>query len=461
MTKQTEDEGAKPLVKGALYGGERPLADLLRTQCDQCYCQSIVPKYFQDLKGETLCPRCYPARTNRSLFWSYLYLLGAAVFWAALVGNGEGGFAIFFVVNVALAFLLLHLLILPHELLHAGTAWLLGGQVFAIQIGLGLQVWKVRWQGVIFSLHRYLLMGFCAFGFPDRRWIRLRFALATLMPLLGHLLLAIWLWPHLRWGTVWSTLAWPEMLMIVNGFLLVANLFPWRGSRPTGGTDGMQLLSIITGKISADDIHASYFFLRAGLDMEQLKSADGLAATEEGLALYPEHPLLRSNWLAQSLLAERFDGLLPALLDKIEHPSPEPFVQALDLNNLAWSIFRLHQKGRLAETGFTLAQGLEYATWAYAMIPWQPEFEGTYGALLLVTGEAEKAIWHTKAAAKEQTLAENCAANLALAAVGHHRLGQEEQASSLLAQAQALNTDSEQIPWAVGEMEKVTTGDFA
>ena len=433
------------------YGKGVPLDERPRTRCDQCGSLSIDSTFFQELNGQTLCPRCYPAGSNRTLLWLFLGLLGLALLWAARVGNGEGGFALYFVLNVALALLLLELLILPHELLHAGVGLLLGGEIFLIQIGLGPVVRQGRWGNTQIAVHRYPLMGLCALSFRERRWIRLRFGLSILAPLVGHLLLALWLWPRLHWDSIWTGWAWPEMLMIVNGFLLVVNLLPLGAgsSNPTGGTDGKQLLWLTTGKRSGEEIHAAYYVMKAGLDTEQLKSEAGWALTQEGLALYPDNPLLRSVRLVQSLLAERFEGLLPALEEKVQEASSLSVVRALDLNNLAWAIFRLHQLGRLEGSGASIGDGMEYAAWAYAIFPWQPEIEGTYGALLLATGDAERAIWHLKAAAKEQTVAGNRAATLALAAVGHHRLGQTDEAQSLRAQAQALNADRDQSPWAV------------
>jgi hypothetical protein len=127
----------------------------------------------------------------------------------------------------------------------------------------------------------------------------------------------------------------------------------------------------------------------------------------------------------------------------------EPILQAIDLNNAAWSILMLSRMRQLEGTAYSLDQGKEYAAWAFAMLPWMAAIEGTWAAYLLETDETEEGIIHALAAARHHEMAEHRATNLAYAAVGHYGLGQHDQARTLLAQAQALSPAGQQVRWAI------------
>lgn len=454
MTVETKAASKASSGEDIFYAPGRDSADLYHICCDECGTLAICSKYHRELKKRTLCPRCYPAVSSNSVFWLYLSLLGGAAIWALPLGDRATGYPFFLIFNVALCILFVHLLILPHELLHAISARLLRGEVFAIFVGIGPPLWQGKWRGVTLSLRRYLIMGLCFFAFADKNRSRLRYGLAVAAPLVGHLLLAIWLWPQLRWGGVPWGWSWREMLMVANGFLLVINLYPFHVDGSALGTDGLKLLSLATGKLDIDELHTNSFFVRIAAKTEAEEIEAALALNEEGLALYPEHALLRSNWLALTVMAERFEAGLPGLLDKIEHPEPEPYLHAQDLNNAAWGIFRLHQMGKLAESSYSLAQALSYAKWAYAMIPWHPSLQGTYAAMLLETGETDQAIWHAQQAAEAHESPRYRATNLALAAVGYHRRGDGEQAQRLLTQAETLAAEDVQIQWAKKQLSK-------
>jgi hypothetical protein len=445
-----------------LYGAGLSLETLDRTLCGRCGSSAILGQYYRRQRRLYLCPRCLPGASNRNLLWAYLFLLASVLWSAALVGNLQGGFATIFVVNALLAVTLVHLLIAPHELIHAAVTRLLGGDVFALHFGVGTPLWTGRWRGVQLFLRQFPVMGMCVFGFPQPERIRLRYGLVTAAPLVGHLLLALWLWPQLNWASVWTEFAWREMLMFANGLLLITNLFPHRNNGAALGTDGLKLWQLITGKISAQEIHALYFAIAAGEKFQTQEGETGLAIADRGLALYPEHGILHSNRLGLLLLAHRYEEALSLIMAKLDGAYPDPAVQALDLNNAAWSILMLARAGRLKGSGYTLAQGKEYAEWAFAMLPWMAAVEGTWAAYLVETGDPEQGIVHALAAAKHQEMAEYRATNLAHAAVGHHRLGRHDQARTLLAQAQALAPEGQQVRWAAGviQVRSESAGDF-
>jgi hypothetical protein len=188
----TVDTKAASTVWGEdwFYAPGRNPEDLSRIHCGECGSPAICSKYHREHQKRFLCPRCYPAVSNNTMLWLYVLILIAAVIWAAPLGDHDTGYPFFLILNVALCILFFHLLILPHELLHAVTARLLGGEVLAIFVGMGPPLWQRTWRDLTLSLRRYLIMGFCALGFVDNHRIRLRYGLSVAAPLVGHLLLA-------------------------------------------------------------------------------------------------------------------------------------------------------------------------------------------------------------------------------------------------------------------------------
>ena len=72
-------------------------------------------------------------------------------------------------------------------------------------------------------------------------------------------------------------------------------------------------------------------------------------------------------------------------------------------------------------------------------MPWDANIEGTLGAVLVETGAVEAGLRHLEAAGIIYDTPSSQASNLAWRALGHHRLGQAEQAQALLQQATRLD----------------------
>ena len=436
-------------------------------RCSRCGSFSTLGRYYlRTAAGQEFCPRCVLQGQQRDLRRS-LWVMAAAAAIAALVlllvGPAESAL-LWLLGNLPLLILFSYLLIIPHELAHAGMALLLGGHVMEVRLGVGQILWERRWRGRRLSLCRYPLGGFCVLGFPSLQGIRARHTLTVASgPLftvaLGLLLL---LQPGLSLDAWMTTLAWREALAAVCALQFAVNIFPRRLYLGPfeGYSDGRQLWRLLSGKESAALIHQRYFLAtgisaRLARDHEQAREA-----AAAGLALYPDSTMLQTLRAAVDLdmgrPAEALD-IFRAQLARLEAAPGLPDVsvtaetreatRALLMNNVAYAIVMgLPTPELLAEAGRLSEQ-------AYTLLPWQPSIEGTRGAVLVEQGRLALGIIHLQSACAHHDEPTAKASNLAHLALAHHRLGDAAQAAALLAAARALDARNSAVLRVQGQIE--------
>lgn len=434
--------------------------------CRHCGCRSILPQLFQKTWGGLLCPVCAAKRALRrnqviySIFLG-LILLNTVGLWLLTGRSGRFGIELLLILWLSL------LLLILHELSHAGMAWLLGGRIFGIHLGVGKLLLQ-RWLGN-FYLGVSLLpaSGLCFASFPQTSWPRLRYGLMVAAGPLFHLLLLLLLLPRTRAFLGIPTLGWLLTLFMLNAFMLALNLWPFlKVSTAAGiaGSDGSQLWRLLRGKLTAEQIYQGYYQLLATFALQQKRDDHALAEVEQGLARYPDNQILRNLHGYLLLRSDRLEASLAiwqALLDAPPAatltPETAPLLQAIHYNNYAW--VRLMRQREPAD----LTSATEYAERAFAMAPWLAPIRGTLAAVKIAGGDYATGIKLALAVAEEYkrehspVALESRGSTLATAALGYYRLGQTDESYSLLAQAKALAPQDLAVRQAVAEIEGTTT----
>jgi tetratricopeptide (TPR) repeat protein len=146
--------------------------------------------------------------------------------------------------------------------------------------------------------------------------------------------------------------------------------------------------------------------------------------------------------MASNKLGEQHQALklLEEAISTPDLPKPQ---QAFVLNNAAWLI--LLNKG-------DVAKAYDYARQAFGVIPWEPSFEGTLGSTLIEMGDIAQGISHVLRAYQNHPLQQNKATNLAYAAIGYYRLGNQQQAKEYLEKAIAIDVEADIVNDARQEM---------
>jgi tetratricopeptide (TPR) repeat protein len=195
------------------------------------------------------------------------------------------------------------------------------------------------------------------------------------------------------------------------------------------------------------------YLLRAGEYRQAMQTC------EAGLALYPGDSVL-DNIRAVALLEMEhhtealavFEELLTrvqqqgALEDAAMTRRSRESLEALLLNNVAYaSLLSLPESGMVQRA---VACGRQ----AFRMAPWMREIRGTWGATLVEAGDVEQGLKYLAEAAREAETPRARAANLAASAIGHHRLGREDDATRLFLQAEQLDPSAAIVKRARAEL---------
>lgn len=428
--------------------------------CAQCGCKSNLPNLFQRTLIGQLCPACAAKRafrTNRNIYLIFNLAAILVILYGALFGDSviELGLLVIFSSLISLISLVMH------ETFHAIAAWLVGGHVFGIHIGLGPPLIQ-RWASNFYlGVSPWPLSGVCFSAFPSKKWIRLRFAIYVLAGPLFHALVVALLWSNRskEWGSIAQL--WYNLFFNINVIMLVINLLPTTTVTTAMGSttsDGNKLLELLLNKLKPDSIHVQYFATSASFALQRKQNEQGLAKLEYGLVLYPKDELL--NHLHGYLLFQnnRFEECLPIwrTLVEAEQITPNPLMQAIHFNNYAWII--LMQKSEADHVDIAY----RYASQAFAMAPWLSFIRGTMATVLLEKGDLDAAINYAIEAAELQrqehspVSKENVASNLAVAALGYFRQGNFPMSTVYLEEAKVLALEDIMVQKALQEIEQNT-----
>ncbi len=424
--------------------------------CDRCGCTSTLPQLFRKSWGKQYCPACTIKRTilsNQILF----LVLGILLVLDLLHDGAIYGGLSWQAWSLPIGILIVALTLTLHELSHALMAKLLGGRVFGIQLGMGRQLFRRWFDNFYLSVSLFPVSGVCFAGFPTNEKLRLRYAIYISGGLLFHaavLLIAIPL--LMRTGNRYPFLDW---IIVLNGLTLFFNLLPRTVITAAGqsGSDGMLLWRLLTGKLTANELKRSYYRLAAFFAYQQERIDQVAVYIREGLLLDPSDDILEN--LRVFLLLKQENKLEEAytvwknMVESEELETMHVLQQALYYNNYAWATL-MHQP-----TPDSLQIAREYAEKAYQMAPWISVLKGTLAAVLVEQGEYQQGVEWALAVAKESEAEQspsrddNVASNLATAALGYYRLGDQETAVHHLQQAIALAPDELTVKKASAEIQ--------
>lgn len=375
--------------------------------CDGCGRKSPLAEAFQFKQNRLLCPRCRlkqppggkPAIWNHSLFW--VALLGGV----ALITYPTQNEYHFFTAGIFIISLLLPLVLFIHEAAHALTALVLGGKVYAFIIGQGDVLWQKQVGSCLFVVKRDFQNGMARFGFPARldSDIRWRYFIAIGAPLVLHLLIVlvgVQFFPIINTEQRYNP---GQLFVFTNLFMFILNAIP--------------RMATIEGWEHPTDGAILWRMVRGGYTVEELQFA---SLTNEAM-----------TWLQ----AGQKEAAAQAFEKMLAYPQLPPNGRGIVENNVAWILLLLNQA----------PVALEHARVAYALLPWHPAIEGTFGAVLVETNASEEGIYHLLEAEAYTVAAEHHASHFAHLALGYAQLGNRAESQRYWEQAIKLAPDYETI----------------
>lgn len=409
--------------------------------CNQCSCTSTLPELFRKSWQKRYCPACalkIEVRNTKILFVFLGIFLVLELVWDGLLY----GLASWETWSLMSILLISTLSLVLHELSHALVAWLLSGHVFGIHIGLGKQLFR-GWLGNFYlGVSLFPVSGLCYAGFPTEKRLRLRYAIYISGGLLFHLVVLLISIPLLmRTG---NRFPWLDWVIIINGLILLLNAWPRNIMTAAGrsGSDGMLIWRLLTGKLTAKELRQTYYRIAAYFAYLQEQPEQVGKYVSEGLKIDPTDGFLENLRVFHLLKDEnRLEDAYTAWKAIVESEAinaENGLQRAVYFNNYAWTAL-MHQPDH-----DSLQTARHFAEEAYSMAPWSPVIKGTLAAVFVEQGEYQQGIEWALAVAKEAenesslSQNENIASNLATAALGYARLGDNQLAAHLLQKAVSL-----------------------
>jgi tetratricopeptide (TPR) repeat protein len=449
-------------------------------RCSRCGSISTLPEAFRATRKGPLCPACQVRSQPRqhagllaTLSIILFFLLPALAWNAQFEVNAlvEGWapppilrWSPYLLWNPLLTLVLAALLVIPHELCHAAAALAARGKVLEVRVFEGPVRWQRRFRGTVVAVGSYPLTGHCIAVFPFLGRLKQRTLWLIAAGPLFNILAILALLPFYDGSRLAGEGAWVELLLIANAVLLISALFPYRASPggAVGLSDGLHLLNLASGKYSDADLHLSYLSTEAVHLLRSGRYEQALDLCERGLSAYPGSGVLE-NTKAVALLEmgehQQALAIFDELLARVQSPDPPvgpglnhralSLMEPLLWNNVAYTILVIKSDPQAPH------RAREYARRAFRMAPWVQAIRGTWGAVLIETGDVEEGLVHVSDAAREADTSRAKAANLAHAAIGYHRLGRADEATRLLGEARHLDPASIMVKRAEAELALV------
>jgi Tfp pilus assembly protein PilF len=356
---------------------------------------------------------------------------------------------------IRLPFLLINLALYPfawygalacYLLIHAVLAALLGGTVFGLHLGGGPILYETSVGKTLVYIHRYPTLSYFYTGFPQQPGAKIR---ALLLYSGGIVLLLVLLFLLARGidvSRLGTGLAVREVFLLAVLILTLATLPP--ASANVGGaqipSNTRLVIQLLRNQITEAQLHETYVILKSSFAISRRAYHEALTTCQEGLQVYPRHVMLTTNHGVSLLELDYHAEALQVFQEGEAAAAESPYIQAILWNNAGWTALLLDQ--------VDLAYG--YAQQAFALIPWEPSIQGTWGAVLVERGELNAGIEHLLRAFATHTLRRNRAINLAYAAIGYERLGDTQQAQAYLQRAMAIDSSAPLIHRARQELHQ-------
>ena len=401
---------------------------------------------------QAYCLRCISEeaqKSARNATWisvaASLVLGALAALFLSVQGEQSAGW---FLASLAFMIPFLVLSTIPHEMGHMLAARILRFEVFQVAFGFGECVWSGCFAGIPIVINKWPIGGITIAGGPDEKVIRLRRSVLSLGgPAVNVTMIAayFWLTASLRGAERPNLLtAAGTGFLWANIVILGINLAPHYIQTSLGRvpSDGLAFFSaLVAGPAKRKSWIEAYYAIGWHFARQRGDTESAVDWSEKGIAAVPD-----------SLALQMILGVMLIEAGKIE-PARDLFLALLR----AWKLdarTTLLVKNNVAYCDFLLERDLEeadrYSREAVQMLPWQPEFNSTRGAVLTVTGRSDEAVTFLHSAFQTQSDVRGRAETACILAIAYANVGLDHRAREYLELARELDPRAQLLERARG-----------
>lgn len=315
--------------------------------------------------------------------------LFAILFSAIMLFVGSTWVQLFsFIINISATYLLIRAKTIIHEAGHLLGARAVGGIPKRMVLGIGHETYRTELFGIKIILNSILTGGYAMAILDNQSNIKLRYFVYIFGGVLLNVLIALLFYfllgfdPKFLTGENGVDIA---SAIIFTNALGIINLLPFYTSAygMKTPTDGLAILKLI-GKSKTDNLYLglmnSHFDAYESLENHEYDKAQLLF--HDLIEKIPGNPNALINLSTihiRRLELDRAIDILNGLEGRLDSPQVAAY-KAYIYNNLAWT-YLLKNEAKKAES---------YASRAFKLVPKNDYFIGTYGSVLVETGEWEK-----------------------------------------------------------------------
>lgn len=427
--------------------GDEPLV------CEGCGRQSPIASAFavvhQHGKENLFCPRCRTISTPYSAFikQNAYFITLLVLVTLALISFWWSPRQHFYITNVLLLFLVYPPLILLHESAHGIATKLMGGKVFALDIGQGELAFQIPIGNCIVRVRRLLVSGLAWAGFSTLSMIRQRTFVAVSAPLFLHLTLLMVGFFALEWQSFNRAYVPFQTFWLLNLYALLISLFPriYENQGQIHRSDGAVLLTLIRKEVQDEELHQQFYSNGITCHIQNRQYEESFKWCEQALTDYPNHLFFLIQRAHILLLLRRYEIASTEWKSLLARDDLPPVQRGIAYNNYAWSLL---MNGNPQDA-------LVQARCAYALLPWGHYMEGTLGATMIETGTIEEGIKLLVQAGDAITLQADRASHFAHLALAYAKLGKKSESQHYWSQALKLERDNEAIAHVRPKLESI------
>jgi fumarate reductase subunit C len=335
------------------------------------------------------CPTCWEknaVQRGESFLIACVIVLIGGLAWVTVSPQNEFTWLVF---QAGLLMCFILILALPHELGHTLAAFMTKAKIFQVTIGLGRVLYNHDFWGIEWIFRAIPFCGYTLIGFNNRKLYRLRSFLVTLGGPLANCFLifaAVILLFHI--SSPWL-LAVTRSFIAANVFvLLFSSLLP-RKVNFAGiitPSDGLTLLTVpfmselkINQEIEANYVWEVYSYYMKG------RVEDARQSYEKGMAYFPDSPAIKNEMGKMFLYLGKYIEARNLFVQLQKSTNLSPVMKNGILNAIATADVMMGGNGLLEEAD-------AFSKTACENMPWQTEFKGTRGLVLVKKGHIEQGL---------------------------------------------------------------------
>ena len=425
-------------------------------KCYKCGNETTMENLFKKVKKGSFvikyhyyCPLCYEGYRKYSFFKSVLMI----AFWGAIILLISDNFFLGWIfLNLAIAILLSHLSIIPHELGHAIVGKLVGMRIFRISVGLGNVLFKKSILGTIWELKAFPLFGYVIAFNKSTRWFRLKRSLMVAGGVFANIATLLIIYALAPDGfSVWdvtNSVSPLAVIIVLNWLAVLGSLWPYKFNSVIGETysDGLNFFkTLFIKKAKIDDLISCYYSSMGMYWKEEGDYEKSKKWYEDGLLKFPDNYFCKNDLGVLCIKIGEFERAKELFYELHDENHDDKQIELLVKNNLAYVYSLIGDEDELDTADKLSAE-------VYENHSWNPTYKSTRGIVNIQNGRIDEGLEFLNEVLEIVPTPLDTVTNICHIAIGEFRRGNLDIAKEYYKMAKNIDSKCSILPLVEKEL---------